>query len=120
MSEYRCKYEYSKRFGSPLHIWSVVGARGGIHLHITDNGEECDVRYSGGIEVHRRTPPPGCEWAPDQDKCWLLHAPCWRDGSSLVATKHWIPLWLADPMDHDRMFELLSREAAEQFLKDKR
>lgn len=116
MPKYRSKYEYSCPFGRPRHVWSSVGAQGAMHLHISDCGEEHErkygERYSGGIEIHYRTPPSNR--APDHDQCWLLKGPCWHDGSSLAATEHWIPLWLASPEDHDRMFHLLEAELEER------
>ena len=118
MSErYTCKYEYSKRFGRPFHVWTVVGQYGAIHLHISDTEHRDDIdRFHGGIEIHYRTPPDYMEnTAPSQDRCWLIKTPCWHDGSSLQATEHWIPLWECDPHNHDKMFDMLSRRADETF-----
>lgn len=117
--KHRFKYEYVPSSGRPRHTWSVVGAKGGIHLTINDNGESASHqwdRYSGGLEVHWRTPPEyKKDDAPDHDNCWLLNGPCWRDGSSLEASERWIPFWIAGkhlPADeqHARMFGLLSAE----------
>ena len=114
MSKYRCEYKYTVQYGAPLHIWSVVGAKGGMHLSIRDGGEDNrHRRYSGGIEQHSRTPTS--DTAPTHDKCWLLGGPCWHDGSSLAAIERWIPLWEVAPHDHDRMFRLLEAEADERF-----
>ena len=113
--KYRYKYEYSRRFGQPFHVWSAVGARGGAHLHITDYGEEHEAkggaRHSGGIEFHSRVPMPGVDRPPDCDDCWLLHAPCWHDGSSLAASERWIPMWRDEPNDHDGICRALGSEA---------
>ena len=104
---YRCKYEYTNEF-HPMHMWSVVGARMAVHVHITDLGESYATRYSGGVECHYRTPPDYMrDSAPSQDRCWLLHAPCWHDGSSLQAAEVWIPRWLRDPHNHDNMFRAI-------------
>lgn len=114
--KWRAKYEYSVQFGNPKHCWSIVGPVSGLHLHITDHGEKhaekYGERYSGGFEIHHRVPPAYMEdQAPSYDDCWLLHCPCWRDGSSLQVSEFWIPLWQADPHDHDRMFEALISDA---------
>ena len=120
MNNYRFKYTYESLHGNATHIWSAVGARGAIHLHITDYGEEhgqkYGQRYSGGIETHWRAPPEYMQdQPPSQDECWLLHCPCWHDGSSLQVSEFWIPRWLASPDDHDAMFALLESEMAGQF-----
>lgn len=117
---YRCKYEYTQRFGHPHHEWSLLGAKGGLHLHISDYGEkyqkEYGERYQGGIEIHHRTPPGYMRNdPPSQDECWLLHAPCWHDGSSLQASERWIPLWLINQHDHDHMFAMLAVDADYHF-----
>lgn len=114
--KHRCEYTYSKQFGSPRHCWTVIGAAGGIHLHISIyEGVGASRLPSGGIEFHYRHPPEYMlDDAPSQDCCSLLKCPCWHDGSSLQATERWIPLWESDPHDHDRMFELLAAELDER------
>ncbi len=110
METYRCKYEYSRRHGNPFHVWSLIGAHGGLHLHIGEFAED------SGIEVHYRTPPDYMEnQPPSDDHCWLLKTPCWHDGSSLQATEVWIPLWKSLNGDHDAMFDALRQEAAQRF-----
>lgn len=115
---YNCKYEYSRPFGQATHTWTIVGAVGAVHLHITDRGEDkgpdnCCDRYYGGLEVHLRQSPDGN--APNHNPCRLLNGPCWHDGSSIVVDEHWIPLWLARPEDHDLMFASLMTEAEKRF-----
>jgi hypothetical protein len=121
MRQYRCKYEYSKPFGSPNHVYTVIGARGAMHFHVTDMGEaKADewLRYSGGLECHYRAPPSYmADQAPSQDACWLLKCPCWHDGTSLYASERVIPFWLSAPNDHERMFQVLIREYEDRFLK---
>jgi hypothetical protein len=56
------------------------------------------------------------EQAPSQDKCWLLHCPCWHDGTSLYASETVIPFWLVAPHDHERMFQFLIREYEDRFI----
>jgi hypothetical protein len=118
MSEkYRCAYKYEHRFGNPIHLWTLVGPLGGMHLTIRDGGADSKYeRYSGGIEIHSRTPLRDA--APDHDECWLIHAPCWHDGSSLAVTERWIPRWLNNPHDHDLMFLALEAEAEEWFSRE--
>lgn len=113
----RCKYEYTRLFGSPSHIWSAIGAKSGIHLWIRDSGEKAnpDSRFYGGIEIHYRQPPDYMrDDPPSHDECWLLKCPCWHDGSSLQASEIYIPMWLANPHDHDGMFEIISRRLSKQ------
>ncbi len=116
--KFRNKYEFSMEIHNPRHVWSVIGRHLAIHLHISDLGnllgkEACD-RYSGGIEIHYRQPPDYMkDDAPSNDRCWLLKAPCWHDGSSLQVTERWIPHWLelrGAPDEHERMFALLEAE----------
>jgi hypothetical protein len=110
------EYRYYRQFGSSHHVWYVLGELGAIHFHVTDMGENRDPRYSGGIEIHYRTPPDYMKGdAPSQTECWILHAPCWHDGSSLQAVDTWIPLWLSAPNDHDHMFRCLKAEYMERF-----
>ena len=115
---YRGKYQYEVVCGTPSHTWSVVGRHGGMHLWIRGYLLDGTMTWSGGIEMHYRTPPQYMEHdAPSHDCCWLLQAPCWHDGSSLQATEEWIPRWLMDPHDHDGMLAALAAYAEER-LKD--
>ena len=112
--KYECEYKYTNRF-YPEHMWKVVSARMGIHLHITDLGEKnTAMRYSGGIECHWRSPPDHMKDEVPHKNCWVLGGVCWHDGSSMQATEHWIPLWLLAPNDHDEMFRLLQNALEEQ------
>lgn len=103
-----------------LHMWSVVGARGGIHIHITSSNssdDDPDMQYFGGLEIHYRRPPAyKSEDAPSQDNCWLLGGPCWHDGMSLYAREVIIPFWQTAPHDHQRMFRFLQQEYRKRFL----
>ena len=118
--KYKYKYEYSYSFGQyPLHIWSCVGSKGAIHVHITDYGEEHALKYgeqyAGGIEFHYRHPPDYMDTAPTRNNCWLLNSPCWHDGSSLQASEYWIPQWELDPHNHEAMFNLIERRMEQKF-----
>ena len=122
MAKYRCEYKYHKPWGNPNHVWTVIGARGAMHFHVSDIGEDqvkslnLDQRYSGGLECHYRFAPDYmADDAPSQDKCWLLGCPCWHDGTSLYASETVIPFWLVAPNDHERMFAFLIREYDERF-----
>lgn len=119
--KYRSKYTYEPSFGYPRHVWTVIGRHGAIHFHVTDMGEENGKkygdRYSGGLEVHYRSPPEYMsDNAPSQDECWLIGCPCWHDGTSLYASETVIPFWLAAPNDHERMFQFLIRDYESRFL----
>ena len=118
--KYRFKYEYSYPFGDyPMHIWSCVGAKGAVHFWVKDYGEERGKqyreRYGGGIEIHYRYPPNYMNTPPSHDNCWLLGGPCWHDGSSLQASRHWIPLWLSANNNHEIIFEELETEMESTF-----
>ena len=121
--DFRCRYTYQIDYGHPRHIWVVIGAKGALHLHISDLREALTQsggpRYTGGIEMHYRQPPRYlAHTPPSQDQCWILHGPCWHDGSSLQAEERWIPLWLSNPHDHDGMFRALCASARDQFRKE--
>ena len=108
----RSQYIYtpgSSRHGYDMHTWTTITAGGALHLHITDYGanwqdkEYFSERFSGGVEVHYRTPPEYMkDDAPSQDKCWLLKCPCWHDGSSNWAMEIWVAMF-----DVDRPLSLL-------------
>lgn len=120
--KHRCKYEFSAGHGYPRHVWTCVGRHGAVHFHVTDMGDEWEKqgheRYSGGLEVHYRSPPDYmADNAPSQDKCWLLGCPCWHDGTSLYASETLVPMWRVAPDDHKRMFEIMVREYESQFAK---
>ena len=118
--KYRRKYELSFPFGQPRHVWSIVGAAGGIHLHITDYGDPRDcggTRYQGGVEVHWRHPPPSLAGdPPSHDQCWLLGCPCWHDGSSLQASERYIPVWeTGGELVHEYIWNMLECDADDHF-----
>ena len=115
---YKCKYTLLERFGGWLHLYEVVTRWGGVHLHITEYGEDMAARikerYSGGIEYHWIEPPEGRKNdAPDHLACEVVKRPCWHDGSSLYASEHLIPQWENNPHDHEMMFRTLARLADE-------
>lgn len=114
------KYTYGLRYGQPEHTWTCIGRRGAVHFHVLDMGEryekEHGVRYSAGLEIYYRDPPHDTEDAPSHEKCWLIGAPCWHDGTNLYAHERIVPFWLADPNNHERMFRFLENEYAERLL----
>jgi len=98
------------------HEWSTIGRHGALHLRITDLGEKSDPRYSGGLEIHYRTPPEHmADDAPSHDDCWLLKCPCWHDGSSLYVRDVVIPHWQHDPQNIQRMIVWLEHEYGGRF-----
>ena len=113
MPQFRTKYEYTRPFGHGRHDWFVIGARGAIHLHIS---EPSDAKYDcvAGLEFHYRSPPDYMEdQAPSHDVCWVLKCPCWHDGTSLYARETLWPLiegWLRTG-DHEVIFRCLEAEA---------
>lgn len=109
------KYTWSRPFGSVNHQWELVGPKGGIHFHVA-----LIEKYppSAGLEIHRFAPADYQKNdPPSQMPCWLLHAPCWHDGTSLYAGE---TLWpMIKPMlmsgDHETIFRILESEADERF-----
>jgi hypothetical protein len=109
MSTYRHqKYTWSKPFGSVRHQWELIGGKGGLHFHASEYKGD----WSCGLEVHRLA-PQSSDVPPSQVPCWLLHAPCWHDGTSLYATESVWPIieGAVKRGDHDYVFKVLEREA---------
>lgn len=117
MSKFRCEYVYCRPYETVVHAWKLIGAAGGLHLHISDREEELIFgRYSGNLEFHYRAPPNHLKtYAPNDDRCWLLGCPCWHDGTSVYASDFLIPFWLVEPNNHDRMFISLAHEYTKKF-----
>lgn len=105
------KYTWSKPFSSVRHQWEFVGPDGGMHFHAS----EYDGQWSCGLEIHYANKRG--DDAPSQIRCWLLHARCWHDGTSLYAEESLWPLiqpYLKDG-EHDKIFRILEREANDRF-----
>ena len=105
---YRYALNSCLRFGKWNHSYELVGARGGLHLHISgphkyDSGEH----WSAGLEFHSRVPLR--DEPPSHDRCWLLDGPCWHDGTSLYAQEHYLPMVIAG--EHRRIFLSLIHDA---------
>ena len=125
MSKYKKEYIMSFPYGNKAsHMWTILGAQGGKHLSISGYEREGLVSYSGGLETHWRHPPDHMrDEAPADDKCFLLHQPCWHDGTSLYVSERIIPMIEGSLNSHDvltsddhvRMFNLLKREMEETF-----
>lgn len=122
--KYRKEYKMNFPYGDkPHHTWSIIGAHGAKHLHISSYGKDDNVNFSGGLETHWRNPPEYmAEDAPSQDKCWLLGQPCWHDGTSSYVSDKIIPTIERelrgnglDYRAHDRIFLLLESEMRETF-----
>lgn len=109
------KYTWSNPFGSPRHMWEVVGPKGGIHFtaSLTPGYEP-----SCGLEFHHSPLARyRCDEAPDHTNCFLIGGPCWHDGTSLYASE---TIWPAvEPMlragDHEAVFRILEREYDRHF-----
>lgn len=103
--------EYKLTFGfGERHIWSVWGAKGGVHLWITPrpNGEDY-----GGVEYHYRDIPRGR--APSSKDCWLIGGLCHHSGSSLYASERYIPFWRQNKNEHEYILKMLEVDACAQF-----
>lgn len=101
--------------GKNRHIWSVVGPAGGVHIwaQAAPDGFTWEDRYYGGVEVHSRTPMYG-DGPPHHEKCWLLDAPCWRDGSSLWFSENVAPMLRDEPFP-DGIHEYIRQELADWY-----
>jgi hypothetical protein len=111
---YRYEYRVTFTHGTWRHDYIAVGAKGGVNLHVSgphtfDGGDH----WSAGIELHSRTPFHDRNRAPDHDQCWVLHAPCWSDGTSTYAQKYFLPMVMEG--DHERIFRQMVRWADDQF-----
>lgn len=110
------KYTYSRPFGSPRHMWELLGPLGGIQFTASfyDNTSE----PSCGLEFHHtRASKYRCDAAPDHIKCFLTGEPCWHDGTSLYASETVWPQ-IASQLhsgDHDAIFRNLEWEYDRHF-----
>lgn len=93
---YRYNYQQCIRLDVVEHMFELIGAKGGCHLHLTDYGKAGErsefhqERYSGGIEMHYRSARNSGrpDTPPDHDYCPLIKCPCWHDGSSLWVSEN--------------------------------
>lgn len=110
------KYTYSTPFGSPRHMWEILGPKGGVHF--TASFYSGTPQASCGLEFHHtRAAQYRCDEAPDHIKCFLTGEPCWHDGTSLYAEER---IWpevqpLLKVGDHEAVFRILEREYDRQF-----
>jgi hypothetical protein len=113
--KYRYQFRVSFLFGTWRYSYELVGARGGIHLHVDGPHKYGGEHYSAGLELHSRTPLYR-DAAPDHEECWLLKCPCWHDGTSLHAQEAYLPLVLAG--EHGEVFRRIVSRADEQWPAD--
>src|ERR1700689_2601945 len=112
------KYTWSKPFGSVRHQWEFVGRHGAMHFHASIPEKQNSWVVSAGLEIHYMRPPAHMnEDPPSQTECWILHCPCWHEGTSLYASE---TLWpMIEPMlrhgDHESIFRILEQDADERF-----
>lgn len=89
MSQLSVKYEMTDNNGRKQHTWSSKDEKGGVHIWgRLSKLEGWPTEWIGGCESHSYSPPdyePNSK--PHNDPCWLLEAPCWHDGSSLMFTE---------------------------------
>ena len=78
----RCEYRFSISEGRERHDWIISGSLGAINIWAEPSPSSFrDERWFGGIECHSAAP---LEYAGGHhERCWLLNAECWHDGSSL-------------------------------------
>lgn len=112
--DYRYAFRCHLAAGTWRYGWEIVGAKGGVSLHISgphvyDNTDHWDA----GLEYHSRTPRGSDKSPPSHDECWLLHAPCWHDGTSLYARETYLPLFHAGEFGY--IFQRLVGDARRYF-----
>lgn len=100
---YRAQIRIAQRYsGGPYSVfYELLCARGGAHAEFYALDEP--DQWSASIEIHRLNPSDGCDEPPSDQRCWLLCAPCWHEGSSL-----WVDERLMDPFlagDHDEVMK---------------
>lgn len=77
-------------------LFAVVGPLGAVHFWCEPSTmEDFGRRHYGGVEWHFREQPSWGKPDPDHEDCWLLKGPCWHDGSSLLASETYIPMYEA-------------------------
>lgn len=116
--EYRHRYTFRVELARPTHEWVCIGPHAGIHVHISDSPctDAGNPKHYGGIEIHYRSPPDYmADSPPSHDCCPYIKCPCWHDGSSLQCTEKWIPFWVRDPNNHERMFAAIEAEMISRF-----
>lgn len=78
------QYQIVVRGGQDHHTWGLTGKRGGIHVHAWEASSGWrDERWIGGIEGHSPIRREYDSEKPSHEHCWLIHGPCWHEGSSL-------------------------------------
>lgn len=112
--EYRYQFRCRLFAGHWEYNWELIGAKGGLHLHISGphhySGED---HWSAGLEYHGRGPRHGDNAPPNHDECWLLHCPCWHDGTSLYAEERYLPMFHAG--EFGAIFRYLAADARRYF-----
>lgn len=112
-------YRYSLRsklFGGKWwHSYDVIGARGAASFNVSGpyvhDGRE---NWTAGLEFHHRSPPEYMrDLPPSHDKCHVLKAPCWHDGTSLYAQEVYLPVFLRG--DDAAIFRMLASAADDAF-----
>ena len=78
----RFEYRFSIGDGRERHDWIAAGKLGAINIWAEPTSSSFrDDNWFGGIECHSAQP---LEYeGGHHERCWLLDAECWHDGSSL-------------------------------------
>lgn len=108
LGDLRCWYKLEYDLGRWRHNYVIETSWGALELHVHEMDEETKKRHpdlsepTGGIECHYRAPPGYmADRPPSHNRCWILDAPCWHDGSSLAASEKWIPMWQTRTSDQE-------------------
>jgi len=113
---YKCKFTKEWYVTDWVYRWEVVGALGGAHLHIHPYTDiQGVVSYSAGLEAHFIRPPASrAGEAPNYLDCAVVKGWCWHDGTSMYASDHFVPLFVAK-VDDEEIFQEIARWAADVF-----
>ena len=104
------------RYGEWFWSYVVEGAEGAVEFHVTRSSrtDGLSPEYYGGVEFHYATPQRG--EAPHHALCSCLsYRPCWHDGSSLMASERYIPLWNEGKAKPEQIFNQLTVEYVRAF-----
>lgn len=112
------KYTWTKPFESVRHQWELVGPEGGIHFHVSilkGHDPSCGLEFHHCRAAWDRI--TGRKEAPHHIDCFLIHEPCWHDGTSLYSYETvWpsIKPWL-QVGNHEAIFMFLEHEYKQRF-----
>ncbi len=107
------QYKVTVRGKRDTHTWVLTGPAGGIHVDAWETDSSWrDEHWMGGIECHSPSRPEYGTEKPSHQHCWVIHKPCWHDGSSLQFSEQIAPYLNSpgtsfDSRDHDLVLGIM-------------